>query len=210
MNLDDLGWQAAFSRAFDEQAEPGLVPARVARQNRQNYVVFAEAGALSAEVSGAMRETARSRADFPAVGDWVMVAPRLDEGAATIHAVLPRKSHFSRKVAGVTTEEQVVAANVDTVFLISGLDHDFNLRRIERYLTLAWNSGALPIIVLNKADLCDDLEGRLVAVEAVAMGLDILPVSAATGDGVDALRAYLGPGQTVASASVPAAVPSLR
>ena len=198
MTLNDLGWQPAFSQAFDALDTPGLVPARVVRQNRHTYVVFAEAGTLSAEVSGAMREATHSRADFPAVGDWVAVSPRLDEGAATIHALLPRKSHFSRKVAGITTEEQVVAANVDTIFLVSGLDHDFNLRRIERYLTLAWNSGALPVVVLNKADLCDDLEGRLVAVEAVAMGLDILPVSAATGDGVDALRPYLGPGQTVA------------
>ena len=198
MNLQELGWQPAFSQALDKRTEPGLVPARVARQNRHHYVVFAEAGALAAEVSGKMRDAAHTRAAFPAVGDWVAVAARPDEGTATIHAVLPRKSHFSRKVAGVTTEEQVVAANVDTVFLVSGLDHDFNLRRIERYLTLAWNSGALPVIVLNKADLCDDLEGRLVAVEAVAMGIDILPVSAATGEGVDALRAYLAPGQTVA------------
>ncbi len=198
MKLRDLGWQPFFSQALDDLAEPDFVPARVARQDRQRYLVFGEAGELVAEVSGKMREAAHARVDFPAVGDWVAVRPRPDEGAATIHALLPRKSRFSRKVAGVTTEEQVVAANVDSVFLVSGLDHDFNLRRIERYLTLAWNSGAVPVIVLNKADLCDDLDGRLVAVEAVAMGIDILAVSAKAGEGLDALRAYLGRGQTVA------------
>ena len=198
MNLEDLGWQPFFSRALDDLAAPDLAPARVARQDRQRYLVFGEVGELVAEVSGKMREAAHTRVDFPAVGDWVAMAARPGEGAATIHAVLPRKSHFSRKVAGVTTEEQVVAANVDTVFLVSGLDHDFNLRRIERYVTLAWNSGATPVIVLNKADLCDDLDGRLVATEAVAMGIDILTVSAREDEGVDALRAYLGQGQTVA------------
>ena len=198
MNLIDLGWQPFFSQAFDDLTAPNRVPARVARQDRQRYLVFGEAGELFAEVSGKMREAAHARVDFPAVGDWAAITARPDEGAATIHALLPRKSHFSRKVAGVTTEEQVVAANVDTVFLVSGLDHDFNLRRIERYVTLAWNSGATPVIVLNKADLCDDLDGRLVAVEAVAMGIDILTVSATEGEGVDALRAHLGRGRTVA------------
>ena len=158
MDLHNLGWQPFFSQALDDLAEPDLNPARVARQDRQRYLVFGEAGERVAEVSGKMREAAHARVDFPAVGDWVAVRPRPDEGAATIHALLPRKSRFSRKVAGVTTEEQVVAANVETVFLVSGLDHDFNLRRIERYLTLAWNSGATPVIVLNKADLCDDLD----------------------------------------------------
>ena len=198
MTLSELGWQSSFSEAFEALEAPDFIPARVARQDRQRYLVFADGGEYLAEVSGALRDATHARVDFPAVGDWVAIAARPDEGTATIHALLPRKGHFSRKVAGVTTEEQVVAANVDTVFLVSGLDHDFNLRRIERYLTLAWNSGAVPVLVLNKADLCDDLDGRLVAVEAIAMGLDILPVSAASGDGVEALRQYIKPGQTVA------------
>lgn len=198
MTLQELGWQSFFQEAFDDLAEADLFPARVTRQDRHHYVVLGEAGAYSATVSGKMREATRTRADFPAVGDWVAARPVPGEDVAVIHALLPRKSRFSRKVAGGTTEEQVVAANVDTVFLVSGLDHDFNLRRIERYVTLAWNSGATPVIVLNKADLCDDLDGRLVAVEAVAMGIDVLTVSAVSGEGLDALRVYLSPGATVA------------
>jgi len=198
MNLHDLGWQPFFREAFEALDEHDLVPVRVARQDRERYVVLGEAGQCTATVSGTMRAAVEARAQFPAVGDWVAVRPKPDEDAAIIHALLPRKSRFSRKVAGVTTEEQVVAANVDTVFLVSGLDHDFNLRRIERYLTLAWNSGALPVIVLNKADVCDDLEGRLLAVETIAMGIEVLAVSAERGEGLDALRSHLGVGQTVA------------
>ena len=112
--------------------------------------------------------------------------------------LLPRRSRFSRKVAGETTEEQVVAANIDTVFLVSGLDHDFNLRRIERYLTTAWNGGARPVVVLNKADLVDDIGAVLREVEAVASGAPIHVMSSKRGEGVDALLAYLAVGQTVA------------
>ncbi len=198
MDLNALGWHPFFSRPFDALDDDTLTPARVARQDRERYVVLAEEGAFLAQVSGKMRGAAGTRADFPAVGDWVAVRARPDEGAATIHALLPRRSSFSRKVAGETTEEQIVAANVDTAFLVSGLDGDFNLRRIERYVTLAWNSGALPVIVLNKADLCDDPLARLDEVAAVAMGVDIHLVSAATGAGLDALQAYLRPGTTVA------------
>ncbi len=198
MDLNALGWHPFFSRPFDALDDDTLTPARVARQDRERYVVLADDGAYGARVTGKMRSAARTRADFPAVGDWVAVRTRPDEGAATIHALLPRRSSFARKVAGETTEEQVVAANVDTVFLVSGLDGDFNLRRIERYVTLAWNSGALPVIVLNKADLCDDPQARLDEVAAVAMGVDLHLVSAASGAGLDALGAYLRPGTTVA------------
>ena len=134
----------------------------------------------------------------PAVGDWVTVQIRPDGQNALIQTLLERKSGFTRKVAGVKTEEQVVAANVDTVFLVSGLDGDFNVRRLERYLTTAWQSGASPVVVLNKADLCEDIDSRLVEVEEVAMGLPIHTVSAISGDSVEDLRAYLTPGKTVA------------
>ncbi|MFN6566221.1 ribosome small subunit-dependent GTPase A [Dendronalium sp. ChiSLP03b] len=145
-----------------------------------------------------MRHRATQPQDFPAVGDWVVIRIRESEGRATIHEILPRKSKFSRKTVGSKTEEQIVAANVDTVFLVSGLDGDFNLRRIERYLILAWESGANPVIVLNKADLCNSLEDCLAQVEAVAIGVPVAVLSATSNQGLDALKPYLKPGQTVA------------
>ena len=165
MNLSDLGWHPTFQEGLDALEQPAWLPGRVARQDVHRYQILTPEGTFAAEVSGKFRNDASASADFPAVGDWVAATFRPREGAATIHAVLPRKSQFSRKVAGTTTREQVVAANVDIIFLVTGLDNDFNLRRIERYVTLAWNSGALPVILLNKTDLVDDLEGKLVAVE---------------------------------------------
>jgi len=162
------------------------------------YTVYCEHGQLTARVSGKMRNDAQSKADFPAVGDWVAVAPRLDEKRATIHAILPRNSSFSRKVAGSETDEQIVAANVDTAFLVSGLDGDFNLRRVERYLTLVWDSGATPVIVLNKTDACADVEAHVDKVESIAFGVPVLPVSAVEQQGLEALQAYLGNGITAA------------
>lgn len=198
MNLTELGWAPHFAEHFGPFREQGLAPGRVAREERQHYLVCAEHGELAAEVAGRLRHEAASRAELPAVGDWVAVAARPAEGKATIHAVLPRTSAFLRKVAGSHTEEQVVAANVEVVFLVSGLDDDFNLRRIERYLALAWESGARPAIVLNKADVCPDVEARVAETESVAVGAPIHALSATEGLGIEALEAYLGPGRTAA------------
>lgn len=200
MNIESLGWHAFFEEHFTAFREEGLLPARVGCEHRGAYVVYGEHGELLAEVSGRFLHEARSKGDFPAVGDWVVIAPREEEARATIHALLPRKSAFSRKIAGATTEEQVVAANVDTVFLVSGLDgvRNFNLRRIERYLSLAWESGATPVIVLNKIDVCDDADARVREVEGIAFGTAIHPTSATERLGLDALCEYLTAGQTVA------------
>lgn len=195
MDLNDLGWDPFFAHHFE--AHPGLLPARVACQHRDLYVVYSEAGEWTAEVPGKWRHTAQSSAEFPAVGDWVGVAPR-EEDKATIHALLPRKSKFTRQAAGTRTDEQVIAANIDTLFLVNGLDGDFNLRRLERYLTLAWDSGANPVIVLNKADQCPEVEERVAQVEAIAFGVPIHPVSALEQQGLKALVPYLGVGRTVA------------
>ncbi len=196
MNLNTLGWNARFSLHFQQFAPRGLTPARVSSDQRHIYTVIGEQGELTAEVSGKLRLEAASKVDFPVVGDWVAVAPRYQEGAATIHAVLPRASLISRRSPGAKTEEQAVAANVDTVVIVSGLDHDFNIRRLERYLVLAWNSGAVPVIVLNKADLCGELAERLAEVEAIAPGIAILATSATRRDGLAALRGELAPGRT--------------
>lgn len=196
--LKDIGWNDGWQEPFEPFARQGLVPARVVCEHRDAYDVSGATGELRAEISGRFRHEHTVRAEWPAVGDWVAVAARPEEGTATIHGVLPRRSRFSRKAAGERTDEQVVAANVDVVFLVSGLDGDFNIRRIERYLAVAWESGARAIIVLNKADLCADPARYVAEVESVAFGTPVLPMSAANDDGVDALRAVLSPGCTAA------------
>ena len=179
---------------------PGSAPARVVSESKGSYQVYSQYGELTAKISGKMRYQAGAENQYPAVGDWVVAKPLVDEQKGTIHAVLPRKSKFSRKVAGERTEEQVVSANVDTVFIVSGLDggRNFNLRKIERYLTLAWSSGATPVIVLNKVDLCPDVDVCIRNIEAIATGISIHPVSAKERIGLDALRNYLTKGNTVA------------
>ncbi len=194
--LNSLGWSSQWKNAFLDAGEANGAPARVIREHRGVYALVSEAGEMLAEVTGRFRHRAQTRCDFPAVGDWVVSEQPAPSSRAVIHSVLPRRSAFVRRSAGAKSEEQVVAANVDTVFLVSGLDHDFNLRRIERYLTLAYDSGAAPVIVLNKADLHGNLEQARQQVEAVACGVPILLVSAATGMGLGALRAALPPGTT--------------
>lgn len=199
MDLFTLGWNDYFAERFAPYADQGLTPARVAAEFKHLYRLYAEQGELLAEVSGKMRYQADGRSDYPAVGDWVAVSARWDEGRATIHGVLPRKSKFSRQAAGTVTGEQVVAANIDTVFLLSALDNDFNPRRIERYLTLAWESGVNPVILLNKADCCQMVKSRVEEARAVAFGVPVHPISCATGQGLEELASYLAPGFTAAA-----------
>jgi len=196
MNMEALGWTPAWEEAFRPYREKGYVPGRAALEHKHMYRVYTEHGDFLAEVSGKMRHTAIGRADYPAIGDWLALSLRQDEGRATIHDVLPRFSKFSRKVAGSVIDEQIVAANVDTVFIVNALNQDFNLRRMERYLTLAWESGANPVIVLSKADLCPDVESAVAEAEAVAMGVPIYAVSHL--HGIEALLPYAGKGRTVA------------
>jgi ribosome biogenesis GTPase len=190
LNLHDLGWDDGFAGAL----EPfdNCIPGRVSAQHRGEYEVLTEEGGRRARVAGRLRHEAGSGADLPAVGDWVALSD------ATIQAVLPRRSAFARKVAWSQTEAQVLAANLDTVFVVSGLDGDVNQRRLERYLALAWESGASPVLVLTKADLCPDLGRVLLEVEQVAIGVPAHAVSNVTGDGIDELEPYLAPARTVA------------
>src|SRR6187551_3154201 len=191
--LDQYGWNESFAAAFAEHAGEGRVPGRVVLEHTHIYRVGTAEGELLARVSGRLRHRAESRPDFPAVGDWVVVEPVADSDAR-IHAVLPRFSRFSRRAAGDTTEEQIVAANIDIVFLVGGLDGDFNPRRLERYLVVAWESGALPVIVLNKADLVDDPGRHVAEVEMSAPGVAVHAVSARQPETLDALRSHLGRG----------------
>ncbi|MBS4177987.1 ribosome small subunit-dependent GTPase A [Lederbergia citrea] len=198
MNLQTLGWNQFFETEFLTYKEEGYTVGRVALEHKRLYRVFTEDSEVLAEVSGKFRFNSLGRGDYPAVGDWVVMTVRPEEGKATIHAILPRKSKFSRKVAGVTTEEQIVAANVDHVFIVAALNADFNVRRIERYMLTAWESGANPVIVLSKADLCDDVDEKVRKTETVAIGVPIHVVSAEQNIGLEGLSAYLEKGRTIA------------
>lgn len=198
MTLEELGWNDSFASHFDQLKQPNSLPARVVREQGNHWTVWTAEQELSCEPTGRLRHSAAARADLPAVGDWVAVVPRHGESAGMIHAILPRRSRFSRKSAGAATEEQVVAANVDIVFLVCGLDHDYNPRRIERYLAAAYDSGASPVILLNKADVCEELDARIAEVEQIAAGAPVHAISAAENQNMDALRGHLRVGRTAA------------
>ena len=176
---------------------PELAVGRITLQEKGMYRIRTSMGEQNALVSGKFQFDAQSLSDYPAVGDYVMVSCA-DPDTVIIHQVLPRKSLFLRKAAGTSKAEQVVAANIDTVFLCMSLNNDFNLRRLERYLAVAWESGAAPVVVLTKADLCADLPQKQREVEAVAMGVDILTTSAMESDGYRQIMPYITEGGTVA------------
>lgn len=199
MDLKVYGWSSFFEQNFKTFSARGYLPGRVALEHKHIYRVHTGYGEVLAEVSGKLRYNASLREDYPAVGDWVVMAVRAGENRATIQAVLPRKSKFSRKAAGANTAEQIVAANIDTVFLVNALNQEFNVRRNERYLTMAWESGASPVIVLNKADLCGNIAGRVAEVESVAPGVPVHVISCAQNNGLESLSPYLDKkGHTVA------------
>jgi ribosome biogenesis GTPase len=195
-SLESFGWNDFFASHFAPHAEAGYSAGRVFVQHKTQYVLYTEHGELRAETTGKMQYEARSKDDLPVVGDWVVIRIRENEGKATIYGLLPRKSKFSRKAAGPKAEEQIVAANIDTVFLVTGLDGNFNLRRIERYLVVAWESGASPVIVLNKADLCDNVDEIVQEVETIALGVPIVAMSAINDQGLDQVLAFITPGTT--------------
>ena len=197
-DLESLGWNSDFEAEFQAHAKDGYSVARVALEHRGSYRVYTASGELPAVLTGRLRFIASSQAELPAVGDWVVISQPHGESRTQIHAVLPRRSKFSRKAAGSETQEQVVAANIDTVFLVQGLDGDFNTRRLERYLVAAYESNATPVVILNKADLCDDVEQKLREVEATAFGIAAYAISSIDGRGVDRLDKYIGRGLTVA------------
>lgn len=200
-----MGWNSFFAENFVAFEENCLHPARIFLIQKDTYWLFTERGELKAKLAGKIHYEAKSKGDFPAVGDWVAISTGSDSSLAVIQSILPRLSSFSRKAAGGrkrksggAVAEQVIAANIDTIFVVAGLDWDFNLRRLERYLTLIYNSGADPVIVLNKADLCPESDEKVTQVESVAFGVPIHVVSAKTGQGLDEFAGYLQGGKTVA------------
>ena len=176
-----------------------LYVGRVVSQSKDIYKVVTENGEVRAEISGKVRFGVKKLSDYPAVGDFVMLDRRDNSsGNAILHHVVTRKSAFIRKAAGTGNNEQIVATNIDTVFICMSLNHDFNLRRLERYLGVAWDSGALPVIVLTKADLCDDLSQKLLELEAVSCGVDVLVTSSMSEDEYVSVEKYISYGQTIA------------
>jgi len=198
MLLTDLGWDSHFDNAFEPYMGKGFAPMRIARGSREKYSAYGEAGEYRCEISGRFRYEKEIKGEFPAVGDWVAAAAGPKDETALIHAVLPRKSVFSRKVAGKVSDEQVIAANIDTVFIVMGLDLNYNLRRVERYMALAWESGALPVVLLNKEDICKETGDRILEIEKTAPGTAVHAVSAMNRSGMEIFKEYIIKGKTIA------------
>jgi len=197
----ELGWDASHAEVFASLAKRGLEPGRVSIQQRGVYTLWplAAAGGPGGVIEAvAKRALERSEMGFPVIGDWVAYAPPQSGGdRARIEAVLPRRTKLSRKVPGERAEEQIVAANIDTVFVMMGLDADFNPRRLERFLVVVWESGAEPVIVLNKIDLCAEPEARLAEARRVAPGAAVLAIGSKERIGLDRLERWLEPGRTI-------------
>ncbi|MGE5836131.1 MAG: ribosome small subunit-dependent GTPase A [Acidobacteriota bacterium] len=201
MSLDDLvtlGWTPALAQAFAPHAAAGLEPGRVSLEHNHVYRVMTANGERLAEAAGKIKYEASGRHELPAVGDWVGVRLNPQGSRGVIRTILPRRSVFSRKAAGRETTEQVVAANVDTVFIVFGLDKPVNPNAIERYLVVARRSGAEPVIVLNKADLADDIGASVAEATASAGDVPVHAVSTRTSEGVARLTSFLSTGRTVA------------
>ena len=181
MNLEDFGWNSFFEDHCAKSQNDNLAPARVSFQGRGMYRLISEGGELWAEISGALRHDSLDPGALPACGDWVLADNPMGRDRTVIRFLLPRKTSFSRKQAGTGMDCQVIAANVDTVCLVSGLDSDFNPRRIERYLAIAYESGARPVIVLNKADICFEVSDRIAEAMSLAPEVPVLAVSATAG-----------------------------
>jgi ribosome biogenesis GTPase len=204
--LEEWGWNPFLANEFAKYDGETLVPARVIGEGKNLYRLATSRGEALARVSGKMRFNAASRelqrCGMPVVGDWVAVRVAADGGRAVIQAVLPRRSKVSRAAAGRATEEQIVAANIDTLFVITSCDRDFNPRRIERYVAMAWESGARPVVLLNKVDLCPDPSPYLREAQSAALGVPAHAMSAQTGEGLEALGTYFRRGQTVGLAGM--------
>ncbi len=215
MNLEHLGWNNFFQNQFETINNTSYTPARVIRVGKEIYHLNSTSGKFIGTLSGKLRYSITNIADYPAIGDWVLVKMLNNRTEAVIYHILKRKSCLTRKVPvsggkkvrdisgrkvtlGGSTEEQVIAANISTIFIVIALDNTFNLKRLERFLLLAYNSGAKPVIILNKIDLCDSIEERVSDIETVAIGVDFHLISAITQEGINELKKYFLCNQTVA------------
>ncbi|WP_250857424.1 ribosome small subunit-dependent GTPase A [Oceanirhabdus seepicola] len=197
INLFELGLKKDTLDLFNEEYN-GNYLGRVTLEHKHTYRIMTENGEVLGRVSGKLNYEANGTQDYPAVGDWVAIDRDSDKhGEAIIHKILPRKSSLSRKVAGNRADEQIIAANVDTVFICMALNKDFNIRRLERYISVVWESGAIPSIILTKSDLCEDIDLSVAQVEEVAIGIEIHVVCALEKEGVDEIAEVIGHNDTV-------------
>ncbi len=199
MQLEHIGWNSHFAEPLSSLGRPDLSPARVSREERTGYQIITPLGERFAQITGQLRHDARDRLELPTVGDWVGARiPENNGDQATIDVLLPRRGCLVRKSAGQTTTVQVIAANIDVLFLVMGLDGDFSVHRLERYLTITYESGAQPVVLLNKADLCDDVDEKVAEIQLAAIGVPVHTLIASEGTGIDEVRQYFADGQTVA------------
>jgi ribosome biogenesis GTPase len=211
MDLKNIGWDSFFEDRLKQiknqtKYDYDFLVGRVSAVHTNLCQVLTEGGEITTQVSGKMRDKINNETTspneetpepaFPAVGDWVMMIHDQQHNSGIIRLVLPRKTKFSRNAAGVTSQEQVIAANIDYAFIVAALNADFNPSRIERYLVTAWNSGAVPVILLNKADLCAEVGAKIAEMEKTAVGVPVHALSAAKGDGLEQLTPYLQNGRT--------------
>lgn len=209
MSLETLGWNAYFKKNFEPYLAKGFCVARVITQHKGNYVVCSEKGNFNGKLSGKFMYNADVKKDYPAVGDWVAIR-NINDTDATIYAILPRKSYFARKLAisggrkmkngilvGGNIEEQIIGSNIDVAFIVSGLDDNFNIGRIERYITLVRTSGALPIILLNKCDLCNNVSDYIKKIDAIAKNIDVYSISVLSNINMNIFDKFLCCGQTI-------------
>ena len=197
MDLHVLGWNAHWRDRFEPYVHDNLTPGRVVAEHRGAYRLETESGERTGALGGRLRHRAEGRLDLPAVGDFVALRLSDGDGPAVIDAVLPRRTAFVRRAAGDRPHDQVIAANIDFVFVMMALDHDFNIRRVERYLAAVWESGASPVVLLNKADLCDEVDSRTREVHRVAIGVHVHAISALTAGDLTTLQRYTQPGVTI-------------
>ncbi len=193
--IEQYGWSDALRLAFEPHARAGHLPGRITVQQREANLVVTDVGTLSARLSGRLRHEARE-AGHPAAGDWVALSAKAGEGTATIHAVLPRRTAFVRRAADSVQTLQVIAANIDVVFVVTSMNADLNPRRLERFLAAAWQSGARPVVVLTKADLCEQPVGQAAEIATLAAGCPVVIVSARQGLGFGGLIDHIAPGET--------------
>lgn len=197
-NIDMKKYGLSIEMTQEAAQYPHFYVGRVLSQSKSLYRVVCENGEMFAEISGKYQFEVTNRSEYPAVGDFILLDRDTNiHGNAIIHRVLKRRSAFIRKAAGKTAEEQIIATNIDTVFICMSVNNDFNLQRLERYIVLAWESGSTPVVVLTKVDLCDDLYSKFKAVESVASGVDILGVSTVKNEGYEGIIRYFEQGKTV-------------
>ncbi|MBS3944848.1 MAG: GTPase RsgA [Melioribacter sp.] len=198
INLNSLGWNEFFNNSFKNFDSSTYKCGRISAENKTNYLVLTESGEITGEVSGKYLFESERQSDLPKVGDWAVITLFNNNELAVIHQILPRRTKISRKSGDRKIDEQVIAANVDLVFIVQSLDNNFNLNRLERYLAVVNQSGAEPVVVLNKSDLCDDADKKIESVKERARIDKVVAVSAVANTGIELLNNFIKPGKTIA------------